>query len=76
MCQPDLTIEVADERLGGVKGFGTEHVCVKWRGLVDWVEEWEMYGLEEGEAEGLRGWERVEERLKGMEMEMGMEKGE
>ena len=43
MCQPDLTLEVKDEKLGGVTGFGTEHQCVDWQGLVDWTTEWETY---------------------------------
>ena len=44
MCQPDLTVEVKDEKLGGVTGFGTEHTCVDWKQLVDWTSEWETYG--------------------------------
>lgn len=50
MCQPDLTVEIKDEELGGVTGFGTEHVCVDWRQLVDWTSEWEAYGQHDRET--------------------------
>lgn len=40
-CRPDTTIELKDEKLGGVTGFGTEHMCVDWENLVDWVSVWE-----------------------------------
>jgi hypothetical protein len=43
MCPPDLAIEVKDEKLGGVTGFGTERVCVNWQQLLDWPTEWETY---------------------------------
>jgi hypothetical protein len=43
MCQPDLTLEVKNEELGGVTGFGTEHQCLDWRGLVDWTSKWETF---------------------------------
>ncbi|KAF1998764.1 hypothetical protein P154DRAFT_438550, partial [Amniculicola lignicola CBS 123094] len=43
MCQPDLTVEINNDALGGVTGFGTEHVCVHWEELVDWTSEWETY---------------------------------
>ncbi|KAH8726601.1 hypothetical protein GQ44DRAFT_738756 [Phaeosphaeriaceae sp. PMI808] len=43
MCQPDLTLEVKDDELGGVTGFGTEHQCVNWNQLVDWTSQWETY---------------------------------
>ncbi|KAK1993243.1 hypothetical protein LX36DRAFT_586765, partial [Colletotrichum falcatum] len=41
MCRPDLTIEVKRDDLGGVTGFGTDHVCQDWNGLVEWTREWE-----------------------------------
>ena len=47
MCQPDLTVEVETKELGGVRGFGTEHQCVEWKDLVDWVSKWEMGAFEE-----------------------------
>lgn len=43
MCQPDMTIEVKDEKLGGVTGFGTRHVCRAWDRLVAWTSAWETY---------------------------------
>ncbi|KAF2107982.1 hypothetical protein BDV96DRAFT_588054 [Lophiotrema nucula] len=44
MCQPDLTLEVVNASLDGVTGFGTQHMCVNWKELVDWTSEWETYG--------------------------------
>ncbi|KAF6809536.1 hypothetical protein CSOJ01_06827 [Colletotrichum sojae] len=38
MCKPDLTVEVASETLGGVTGFGTEHRCINWQQLMDWMK--------------------------------------
>ncbi|KAF2243059.1 hypothetical protein BU26DRAFT_437938, partial [Trematosphaeria pertusa] len=43
MCQPDLTIEVQNDELGGVTGFGTEHVCADWKQLIEWTSHWENY---------------------------------
>ncbi|KAI9842790.1 MAG: hypothetical protein M1837_006893 [Sclerophora amabilis] len=43
MCQPDLTVEVKDEKRGGVTGFGTEHQCKDWDQLRRWTAEWETY---------------------------------
>lgn len=43
MCQPDTTIEVKDEELGGVTGFGTIHRCRDWKQLMDWTAEWQWY---------------------------------
>lgn len=43
MCQPDTTVEVKDEAVGGVKGFGTEHQCKDWNQLVLWTTQWEKY---------------------------------
>lgn len=40
-CQPDLTLEVVNDKLGGVTGFGTVHECVDWNQLVSWTSEWE-----------------------------------
>ncbi|KAF6825887.1 hypothetical protein CPLU01_09977 [Colletotrichum plurivorum] len=37
MCKPDLTIEIANKTLGGVTGFGTEHQCINWQQLMDWM---------------------------------------
>jgi len=47
MCQPDLTVEVKDEELGGVTGFGTEHQCVDWPQLLDWMKQYERNGAPE-----------------------------
>lgn len=41
MCTPDLTLEVTNKTLGGVTGFGTEHICVDWGSLLEWVEDTE-----------------------------------
>jgi hypothetical protein len=41
MCNADLTVEVKDDKAGGVHGFGTEHQCVDWDSLVSWTTEWE-----------------------------------
>ncbi|KAK1579686.1 uncharacterized protein LY79DRAFT_672332 [Colletotrichum navitas] len=41
LCKPDLTIEVGDPAIGGVTGFGTEHQCVDWRQLMDWMRDHE-----------------------------------
>lgn len=46
MCQPDLTVEVKNDELDGVTGFGTEHQCVDWKGLVSWTSEWETFQQE------------------------------
>lgn len=43
MCRPDLTIEIKNEKLGGVTGFGTEHQCKDWAQLLSWVSGWEDY---------------------------------
>ena len=48
MCNADTTIEVKDEEINGVRGFGTLHQCKNWRGLVRWTEETqEKYGMGE-----------------------------
>lgn len=39
MCHADITIEVADEKIGGVHGFRTEHQCGNWEKIVDWLTE-------------------------------------
>jgi hypothetical protein len=39
MCHGDTTIEIVDEDLGGVTGFGTEHHCKNWEELKEWVVE-------------------------------------
>lgn len=41
MCRPDLTLEVRDDRVGGVRGFGTIHQCHSWEELVAWTRQWE-----------------------------------
>lgn len=41
MCNADLTIELKDEELGGVTGFGTVHKCIDWPELLEWVRPWE-----------------------------------
>ncbi|KAK4213822.1 hypothetical protein QBC37DRAFT_422416 [Rhypophila decipiens] len=41
MCNADLTVEVKDDKAGGVHGFGTQHQCVDWEELGGWVGEWE-----------------------------------
>jgi hypothetical protein len=43
MCRPDLTIEIKNEELGGVTGFGTEHECRDWEQLQLWTSRWEDY---------------------------------
>ena len=43
MCQPDLTVELKEEALGGVRGFGTEHQCRDWGELTAWTSRWETY---------------------------------
>ncbi len=66
ICRPDTTVEVKDEKVGGVTGFGTEHVCWDWGELVGWTGKWEGWG-DDGEGseggmegmgleEGLAGW--------------------
>lgn len=43
MCQPDTTVEVKDQAIGGVKGFGTEHQCKDWGQLVELTRTWQTY---------------------------------
>ncbi|GAP92596.2 hypothetical protein SAMD00023353_9200060 [Rosellinia necatrix] len=43
MCNPDLTIEVKDDSLGGVRGFGEEHKCIDWSELKQWTATWESH---------------------------------
>ena len=43
MCLPDTTIEVKDEKVGGVTGFGTEHQCRDWDQLLSWTRKWQTY---------------------------------
>ena len=43
MCQPDLTVELKEEELGGVRGFGTKHQCQNWDELITWISKWEDY---------------------------------
>ena len=51
MCQPDLTIERKDEELGGVTGFGTEHQCIDWQQLLDWIRPFEENGAPEAKID-------------------------
>lgn len=39
MCVADRTIEKKNE-MGGVTGFGTEHKCADYDGLVRTIEKW------------------------------------
>lgn len=41
MCNADLTVELKDAQLGGVTGFGTQHRCTDWQGLLNWIQPWE-----------------------------------
>lgn len=41
MCRPDMTVEVKNEEVGGVTGFGTEHRCRDWGELRGWMGRWE-----------------------------------
>ena len=43
MCRPDTTIEIKDDELGGVIGFGTKHQCRDWDQLVAWTSKWESF---------------------------------
>lgn len=43
MCQPDTTIEIKDDKLGGVRGFGSKRQCKDWAQLVEWTTHWETY---------------------------------
>ena len=54
MCQADTTIEIVDETVGGVTGFGTQHQCKDWDQLIDWLGNWQAWGREEGD-EGAAG---------------------
>ncbi|MCJ1330446.1 hypothetical protein MMC10_007130 [Thelotrema lepadinum] len=42
-CRPDTTLELKDVEVGGVTGFGTEHLCVNWKTVVEFAAEWENY---------------------------------
>ncbi|KAK3390363.1 hypothetical protein B0H63DRAFT_519590 [Podospora didyma] len=37
MCNADLTVEVKDEKAGGVHGFGETHQCIDWEALGSWT---------------------------------------
>lgn len=63
MCQPDITVEIKDPDVGGVTGFGTEHVCRDWGQLMEWTGRWEGWmqerrengtGMEEGPGKHMR----------------------
>ena len=47
MCQPDTTIEIKNEELGGVTGFGTQHQCKDWTQLMQWISMWEDFRADE-----------------------------
>jgi hypothetical protein len=51
MCQPDITIELKNEELGGVTGFGTEHQCKDWNQLMEWVARWEGWEQDPSDLE-------------------------
>ena len=34
MCNADTTLEIVDEAIKGVKGFGVRHECVDWDRLI------------------------------------------
>ena len=51
MCNPDLTIELKNEVVGGVTGFGTEHQCKDWGQLMEWITKWQTYNRDEGPKE-------------------------
>ncbi len=51
MCQPDTTIELKDEEVGGVTGFGTEHQCKDWEQLIQWTKKWQTYDPDERPTE-------------------------
>lgn len=53
MCQPDVTIEVKDESLGGVQGFGAAHQCQDWKSLVAWTHEWESWDQQQTDGKGI-----------------------
>jgi hypothetical protein len=46
MCRPDTTVEVRDEEIKGVTGFGTEHQCSNFDELLKWTSVWETWGQE------------------------------
>jgi hypothetical protein len=43
MCNPDLTVEVKNDSLGGVRGFGEQHQCIDWAELKYWTTRWEAH---------------------------------
>jgi len=46
MCYADTTIEEKDDKINGVRGFGTLHQCRDWQGMVKWTEETQQkYGM-------------------------------
>ncbi|KAK0702002.1 hypothetical protein B0T26DRAFT_660122 [Lasiosphaeria miniovina] len=59
MCNADLTVEVKDEAAGGVHGFGEEHRCVDWSGLVGWTSAWETQTKEQKEQAQKHGGEQM-----------------
>ncbi|KAF2662586.1 hypothetical protein K491DRAFT_686467 [Lophiostoma macrostomum CBS 122681] len=59
VCQPDLTLEVANRNMHGVTGFGTEHMCADWEKLVGWTEEWELWELKETDFSGEEGSSKI-----------------
>lgn len=76
MCQPDLTVEVVDEDIGGVTGFGTEHQCRDWSQLLSWMSHWEGWqhvpkhnhtDMESGGHKGVHGHGHGRETEKGAE---------
>lgn len=47
MCRLDVTVELKNEELDGVTGFGTAHQCKDWTQLMQWMSKWENYQPEE-----------------------------
>ena len=41
MCHADFNFEPVVPELGGARGFGVEHTCGNYKGVLDWVAEWE-----------------------------------
>jgi hypothetical protein len=34
-------VEIVDKEARGVSGFGTEHQCIDWKQLLDWMKLYE-----------------------------------
>lgn len=42
ICHADTTVEVVDQKVRGVSGFGIEHQCGDWDQLMQWTIEWQF----------------------------------